>query len=265
MMNRFNETFQRTIQENRAALIGYITAGDPDMERSFEILDAACGAGLDILELGIPFSNPSADGPTIQRSMNRAIQSGMTLEKGLDLVKRLRKRHELPIVIFTYHSPVLAMETERFVKKAIEAGADGMLIVDLPAENADEVLRYIEPSQAFSLIRLVTPTIDPTRCRKMLAESDGFVYVVSRRGVTGPGKIDWNALSAKMGILRNETTTPLCIGFGISTPDDVRSASQIADGVIVGSAFQRMIEEHPNTAANDITNFIRELCLAVTD
>ena len=260
-MNRLTQTFAKTRNENRSALIGYITAGDPDFEKSFEILDAACDAGLDVLEIGVPFSDPTADGPVIQRAAARAIGAGMTLEKGIELVRRLRERHELPIILFSYYNPVLAMGTEKFVTQAVAAGADGALVVDLPSENADEILRHVKPPTQFSFIRLIAPTTAPVRRREILSQADGFVYVVSRRGVTGTGGIDWTALSAEMKELRQETTVPLCVGFGISTAEDVKSVSQIADGAIIGSAFQRIIEEQPQTAAKDVADFIRTLIL----
>lgn len=258
-MNRLEKTFNRVRKENRAALIGYITVGDPYMEKSYEIIDAACDAGLDILELGIPFSDPTADGPVIQRAAKRAIRAGMTLEKGIAMVRQLRQKHDIPMIIFTYYNPILALGAERFVVDAVEAGADGALIVDLPSENSDEILRYSRPEIPFSLIRLVSPTTDPARRRKILAESDGFVYVVSRRGVTGSGKIAWNALADEMDLLRQETTTPLCVGFGISTPEDVRSAARIADGVIVGSALQMVIEKESERSAHSVAKLIRDL------
>ena len=184
-MNRLTQTFTKTRNENRAALIGYITAGDPDKETSFTILDAACAAGLDILEIGIPFSDPTADGPVIQRAAGRALKNGMTLETGIDFVRRLRKRHELPIILFSYYNPVLAMGTKRFITEAIAAGADGALIVDLPNEMSDELMQHVPSSESFAFIRLVAPTTDRERRRDILRQADGFIYVVSRRGVTG--------------------------------------------------------------------------------
>jgi len=258
-MNRLTQTFEKTRHENRAALIGYITAGDPDIEQSFAILDAACGAGLDVLEIGIPFSDPTADGPVIQRAAGRALRSGMTLEKGIDYVRRLRERHDLPIILFSYYNPVLAMGAERFVTEAIAAGADGALIVDLPSENSDEMMQFVKPTESFAFIRLVAPTTDPVRRRDILKKSEGFVYVVSRRGVTGIGGIDWNALEGEMKELRKETTVPLCIGFGISTAEDVHNIAKIADGAIIGSAFQRIIEEQPQTAATAVAKSIAAL------
>jgi tryptophan synthase alpha chain len=258
-MNRLSKTFERTRQENRAALIGYITAGDPDIEQSYAILDAACSAGLDILELGIPFSDPTADGPVIQRAAGRALKSGMTLETGIDLVRRLRKKHDLPIILFSYYNPIHAMGAEKFVAESVAAGADGVLAVDLPSEMSDEIVRYVKPTDSFAFIRLIAPTTDPQRRRSMLQQAEGFVYVVSRRGVTGVGGIDWNALSDEMKELRSETTVPLCIGFGISTAEDVQHVAKIADGAIIGSAFQRMIEEQPQTAVSAIVDFVRLL------
>ncbi|GHT13964.1 tryptophan synthase alpha chain [Planctomycetales bacterium] len=258
-MNRFIETFAKAKQEKRAALVGYITAGDPDLERSYQILDAACGAGLDILELGIPFSDPTADGPVIQRAALRSIRSGMTLAKGIELVRRLRQRHTLPIVLFTYYNPIIAFGTERFVTEAVNAGADGALVVDLPSESLQEIGQYTLPEKPFALIRLVSPTTDAERCRMILQSADGFVYVVSRRGVTGQGTIDWSLLANEIQTLRKQTQAPFCIGFGISTPSDVRSAAKIADGVIVGSAIEQIIESQPDNAVSAVTEFVRQL------
>ncbi|MDR1384730.1 MAG: tryptophan synthase subunit alpha [Planctomycetaceae bacterium] len=261
-MTRLTETFEKTRREKRAALIGYITAGDPDLERSFEIIDAACDAGLDVLELGVPFSDPTADGPVIQRASSRAIKAGMTLEKGIEFVKRLRQKYELPIILFSYFNPIFAMGTERFVHAASIAGADGMLVVDLPSENANEIMRHVQKPNELHFIRLISPTTDLVRRNEILCQSDGFVYVVSRRGVTGGGsgnKIDWNALKQEVSEMRRETSVPLCIGFGISSPEDVRAAGSIADGVIIGSAFQRRVEENPDTAKQTIAEYVRQL------
>jgi len=258
-MNRLSQTFERARLTNRPALVGYITAGDPDFEQSFAILDAACGAGLDVLEIGIPFSDPTADGPVIQRAAQRALRAGMTLEKGIDLVRRLRRRHELPIILFSYYNPILALGADRFVAESADAGADGALVVDLPAESAEEILQHAQPSDSFAFIRLIAPTTDPARRREILRQAEGFVYVVSRRGVTGVGGIDWHALENEMQELRKETAIPLCIGFGISTPEDVKDISRIADGAIIGSAFQRIIEEQPQTAVKAVADFITTL------
>jgi len=258
-MSRITGTFERLKQENRVALIGFIMAGDPDFEQSFEIVSAACDAGFDVLELGIPFFDPIADGPVIQRATQRAIQSGMTLEKGLHFVRRLREKHDLPIIICSYYHPIVAFGIEGFVIEAIDAGVDGVLVVDLPGENAGKLTRYVGNEREFHLIRLILPTTDATRRTVLLREADGFVYCVSRHGVTGVDSektIDWNELARRVADLRSETSVPLCVGFGISTADDVRKISRIADGAIIGSVIQQMIEEDPETAKTRICEMI---------
>ena len=261
-MSRITKTFEQLQSEKRVALVGYITVGDPDFEQSFEIISAACEAGLDVLELGIPFSDPTADGPVIQRASQRAIQSGMTLEMGLQFVRLLREKHDLPIIIFSYYNPIIAFGTERFVTEALDAGVDGVLVVDLPSENADEIMQFVTPERDFHFIRLISPTTDPVRRSEILRAADGFVYCVSRRGVTGANTatsaIDWNGLAAEMSDLRAQTAVPLCVGFGISTANDVREIAKIADGAIIGSAFQQLIEENPKIAIARISNMIRE-------
>jgi tryptophan synthase alpha chain len=260
-MSRIQQLFERTRQANRAALIGYITAGDPDVKRSLEIIDTACSGGLDLLELGIPFSDPMADGPVIQRASSRAIQSGMTLEKGIEMVRQLRKKHDLPIILFSYFNPIFAAGAEKFVNEAISAGADGVLCVDLPSENSDEIMQFVKEPNRFHFIRLVAPTTSAERRREILRRADGFVYVVSRRGVTGgsSGAINWNELNGEVAEMRKETPVPLCIGFGISTPEDVKAVGKIADGVIIGSAFQRLIEDSPDTAPARLREFLRSI------
>ena len=281
-MSRITKTFEQLKRENRTALVGFFSVGDPDFERSLDIISAARDAGLDVLELGIPFSDPTADGPVIQRASQRAIQSGMTLEKGLLFVRRLREKaagrmapfHDLPIIIFSYYNPIIAMGAERFVREAMAAGADGALVVDLPSENAGEIMQFVDKQpgggreeREFHFIRLIAPTTDPVRRSEILRAADGFVYCVSRRGVTGKNTvgntIDWDELAREMTAMRAETTVPLCVGFGISTAADVRAISQIADGAIIGSAFQQVIEENPDTAKTKICEMIREFRDAV--
>jgi tryptophan synthase alpha chain len=267
-MSRFSELFARTHSENRAALVGYLTAGDPGVEESLEIIDAACSAGLDVLELGVPFSDPTADGPVIQRAAGRAVKAGMTLEKGIEMVKKLRAKHSLPLILFTYYNPVLAFGAKRFVDEAVKAGADGVLIVDLPHESSDEIMQYAE-GLPFDFIRLISPTTSPQRKKSILAKASGFVYVVSRRGVTGSGtssgsNIDWTLLQKEICELKQETKVPLCVGFGITSAEDVRNVSKIADGVIIGSAFQKITEEKtnegkPETAGDSVAAFVMSL------
>ncbi|GHT43771.1 tryptophan synthase alpha chain [Planctomycetales bacterium] len=258
---RLSKAFEHCREKQRAALVGYLTVGDPDAATSFEIINAACGAGLDVLELGIPFSDPTADGPVIQAASQRAIKSGMTLEQGLAIVKKLRANHSLPIIIFSYFNPILAYGIERFVSDAYDAGADGLLVVDLPSEQSDEITRHVTKDKPLHFIRLIAPTTDSERRNEILRQADGFVYIISRRGVTGGGsnKIDWNALGQELAEMRKITGVPLCVGFGISTADDVKAIGKIADGAVIGSAFQKLVAGNPQNAKESIARFIQNL------
>jgi tryptophan synthase alpha chain len=270
------KTFERTRQERRPAIVGYITAGDPDIERSFEIIEAACDGGLDILELGIPFSDPMADGVVIQRASKRAIQAGMTLKKGIEFIQRLRKRHDLPIILFSYYNPIYVYGVERFAMDIASACADGILVVDLPYEKADEIMYHVPPyffsgpkddRLPLRFINMVAPTTDAERRKKIVSHSRGFVYLISRHGVTGGNnnKIDWEKLGNLIGEMRKEMKKaldiiiPICIGFGVSTHEDVQKASKIADGVVIGSAIQQLIESDPDNAPNAVKQFIQNI------
>ncbi|MDR2762881.1 MAG: tryptophan synthase subunit alpha [Planctomycetaceae bacterium] len=268
-MDFLQRTFEQTKRENRAAIIGYITAGDPCPDESLKIIDTACESGIDILELGIPFSDPTADGVIIQQASGRAIKAGMTLAKGIDFVRELRKKHSLPIILFSYFNPIFVFGIEKFLRNAIDAGVDGALIVDLPTDNADEITQPLEnitknqkiSRGQFHLIRLIAPTTDTTRRQNILRNADGFIYVISRRGVTGgnSNKIDWNKLDNEIKSMRKETNAPLCVGFGISNQQDVNAAGKIADGVIIGSAIQKIIETNPKNTNQAVASFIRNL------
>jgi len=174
------------------------------------------------------------------------------------MVRKLREKHAIPIILFTYYNPVIAFGAERFVKESVDAGADGVLIVDLPHEHSDEVMQYAE-GLPFDFIRLISPTTSPQRKKYILAKASGFVYVVSRRGVTGSGGIDWQPLQNQIAALRQETQVPLCVGFGITTADDVCAVSKTADGAVIGSAFQKIIEDNPKTAKELIPAFVQSL------
>ncbi|MGL6195469.1 MAG: tryptophan synthase subunit alpha [Thermoguttaceae bacterium] len=270
-MCRINNVFQQLKQENRAALIGYITAGDPDFDASLQILDTACKSGLDILELGIPFSDPTADGPVIQRASSRAIRSGMTLEKGIEMVRFLRNRHELPIILFSYYNPILAFGPEKFVEAATDAGADGVLVVDLTHEDANELSQYVNDKKTFPIIKLVTPTTSQARRLDIVKHADGFVYVVSRQGVTGnkakDSAIDWCYLREEISYMKKIVDIPFCIGFGISNSVDIRHAAEISDGVIIGSVLQQCVEDSIKTdncnACEKIAQMIHEFSCSV--
>jgi len=261
-MNRIEKTFEQLREKGEKALVGYITAGDPSIETSFEIAKTLCTSGVDLLELGMPFSDPTADGPVIQRASMRALKAGMTLEKAFEFVEKLRgKGVETPVILFSYYNPLLRYGGDRFYKKALESGVDGVLIVDLPPEESQEFTEQWNgwTSEVFSFIRLIAPTTPPKRMQEILKDASGFVYLISKTGVTGSEEILPSSQSGRVGDILDYaeiermvqqvkalTTAPVCVGFGISTPTQVARIARIADGVVIGSAFEKAIEEHQN-------------------
>ena len=242
-MSRIATTFAQLAQKGERALVGFVTAGDPHADRSLAIVRAMCAAGLDVLELGVPFSDPTADGPVIQRASARALAAGATLRRTLDMVAALRRETEIPTIVFSYYNPVLAYGAQRFHLDAVTAGADGLLLVDLPPEESDE-LTAGWPPDGLALIRLTTPTTPIERMRRIAAAASGFIYHVSKLGVTGSDGLQVDTVAAKVRELRTVTHLPVCAGFGISTPADVAAVAAVCDGVVVGSAFERLIEEN---------------------
>ncbi len=242
-MNRIDATFERLARQNEKALVGFVTAGDPDVSRSLQIITAMCAAGLDLLELGVPFSDPTADGPVIQRSSGRALAAGAGLAPVLDMIAVLRRRTQIPMIVFSYYNPILAYGAAAFHRDACAAGADGVLVVDLPPEESAE-LTDGWPDNGLSLIRLTAPTTPPERMRRIAASASGFIYHVSQLGVTGGGGLRPDEIANPLHELRAVTRLPVCVGFGISSPAQVAAVARIADGVVVGSAFERLIEEN---------------------
>jgi tryptophan synthase alpha chain len=202
-----------------------------------------CKAGLDILELGVPFSDPTADGPVIQRSSARALKEGVNLSKVIEICRTIRQTTEIPIILFSYYNPILTYGGERFYRDATVAGADGVLIVDLPPEESDE-LTSCRPGNGLALIRLVAPTTPAQRMAKIADTASGFLYLISKTGVTGSSGLQSESIGTKIAPLRAVTQLPICVGFGISTPHDVSAVSSVADGVVIGTAFERLIEEN---------------------
>jgi tryptophan synthase alpha chain len=243
-MTRIGERFARRRAERRAAFVAFLTAGDPSIERTIECALSLDAAGVDVLELGVPFSDPLADGPVIQRASERALAHGVTLPHVLDAVRAIRRRSELPLLLFSYFNPLLQHGLERLAGEAKEAGVDGVLVTDLPPEEAGE---WLAPARKADLdtVFLASPTSPDERLARVADASRGFVYAVSRTGVTG----ERQALSADarplVERLRARTTVPVALGFGLSTPEQVREAGTVADGVVVGSALVRFLEEHP--------------------
>ena len=242
-MDRISQKFIDLKKANQKALVGYITAGDPNFETSKQIMVQACNAGIDVLEMGVPFSDPTSDGPVIQRAAGRAIANGMNLKKVLELVKALRSEGlETPIILFSYYNPIFHYGVEAFGKDAIAAGADGALIVDLPPEESAEFTDVV--SKDFPLIHLIAPTTDGQRLPEIVKTASGFIYLITRTGVTGVGGLDIPAIEANVKRVRSQTQNPVCLGFGISTADDARKLRDVADGIVIGSAFEKIIEEN---------------------
>ena len=236
-MSRIAGRFEELRRKGRAAFIPFITAGDPDAETSFAILEKLPAAGADLIELGVPFSDPMADGPAIQASSQRAIAGGMTITKVLELVRRFRKCDAAtPLVLMGYYNPIHAYGTARFAKDAAQAGVDGLITVDLPPEE-DAVLRTPAGAQHLDIVRLVTPTTDECRLEKILSAAGGFIYYVSVAGVTGTKSYTADDVRKALELVRLRTTLPCAVGFGIKTPEQAAEIARFADGAVVGSAI----------------------------
>jgi tryptophan synthase alpha chain len=254
-VTRISARFSALKAAGKKAFVAFVTAGDPSLDRTVEIALELEAGGADILELGVPFSDPLADGPVIQRASERALRRGTTLVRVLEAVRRIRAKSELPLLLFTYVNPVLRFGLGRAAQAARDAGIDGVLLTDVPPEEASE---WIEAARAADLdtVFLAAPTSPEGRLRRVADASRGFVYAVSRTGVTG----EKDALSAEASPLVDRikalTPEPVALGFGISTPGQVASAASIADGVVVGSALVRFLEDHPD---GDVGGHVRWL------
>ena len=237
MSARIDARFALTAREGRAALVTFVTAGDPDHETSLEILRALPGAGADVIELGMPFTDPMADGPAIQAAGLRALAAGETLAKTLDLVRAFREQDDsTPIVLMGYYNPIYVHGVQRFLSEAREAGVDGLIVVDLPPEEDEELcLPALQAGLAF--IRLATPTTDDARLPAVMKNTAGFVYYVSIAGVTGAATPDFNLVAGAVARLKRHTALPVAVGFGVKTPEHAAAIAAGADGVVVGSAL----------------------------
>jgi tryptophan synthase alpha chain len=264
-MNRLTITFANLAKQRRRALVGYLTAGDPDFETSARVLRAAVAAGLDVLELGVPFSDPTADGPVIAAAARRALDRGMTLARVLELARLVRKNSPtIPIVLFSYYNPLLQFGLARLAREATAAGVDGLLIVDLPPEETGE-LRAALAGADLPLIRLVAPTTTPERLKTLVRDAGGFIYLITRTGVTGVGGLDRNQVARTAAAVKAATPLPVCLGFGISGASDVQALGGLADGLVVGSAMVKIVTEHATDgkAATLVAEKVRELRTAL--
>jgi tryptophan synthase alpha chain len=251
MTSRIGEAFARMKQDRRTGLVTYVTAGDPCMQRSVAILQALDRAGADILEVGVPFSDPLADGPVIQRATERALAGGATLSVILEMLQQVRPTLRVPVVLFTYANPLLRMGIEVFGRRAAEAGIDGVLVLDLPIEEAGE-FRETMAARGIDTIFLLSPTTTRDRIRRAAELGSGFLYGISRLGVTGVR--DQVAVGARELVerIRAETALPIALGFGISRPEHVRQVGEWADGAVVGSGLVGVIAQ--NSGAVDLVD-----------
>jgi tryptophan synthase alpha chain len=242
-MSRLTNVFDRIRADGRVGLVTYTTVGDPDVPRSGEVLVALDAAGADVLEVGIPFSDPLADGPVIQRATERALASGATLGRALDLIAELRPRIEAPIVVFSYANPLVRMGLEEFARRAAGAGVDGVLALDLPIEEADGFRAELS-ARGLHAIFLLSPTTSDARIRKAVELGSGFLYGISRLGVTGVRDQVASGAESLVRRIRAWTTMPIALGFGISSPEQVSEVGAYADAAVVGSALVSVIAEH---------------------
>ena len=257
-MSRIAATFERLRREERKALIPFVTAGDPNPQAAVPIMHALVAGGADVIELGVPFSDPMADGPVIQRSSERALKHGVSLKDVIGYVAEFRKTDATtPVVLFGYANPVEAMGTERFADAAKAAGADGVLIVDYPPEEAEGIVGLLD-ARGLDTIFLLSPTTTDTRLKQVAALGRGYLYYVSLKGVTGAANIDLDDVSKRLAGIRRHTRLPVGVGFGIRDPETARRIAGVADAVVIGSRLVQEIEtSRPDEVNTRVTAFMR--------
>ena len=264
-MSRINEKFQQLKSDNKKALVTFVTAGDPDVEKSQSVLNNLPQSGADIIEIGMPFTDPMADGPAIQASSLRALENGMSLKGVLNMLRNFRQNNtKTPVILMGYFNPIYKYGCEDFVRDSHEAGADGLIIVDLPPEE-DEELRVHTQKAGLDLIRLVTPTTIGTRLDTVLENASGFLYYVSITGVTGTKSANIDEVGAHIEAIKEKTDLPVAVGFGIKTPEDAANMAKIADAVVVGSSIVENIKENQDHSDFDqmISDQVHDLKQAI--
>ncbi|MEM9079408.1 MAG: tryptophan synthase subunit alpha [Verrucomicrobiota bacterium] len=263
-VNRIDATFARLKEEGKKAFVAYVCGGDPDLERSLEVMHGLAEAGADVIELGLPFSDPLADGIVNQMAADRALKAGATTAKVLDLVREFRKTRETPLVMFTYLNPVFTYGYERFHEDAGAAGVDGILLLDLPPDEAE---RNADLAQGGGLrhIQLIAPTTPEGRVKMLAERSEGFIYALSRTGVTGAHGAPSDAIGDVVARIKAHTETPVCVGFGINTPEQAAMVASVSDGVVVGSAIVKIIERNAGDpeVAGRVKDFVVGLAGAI--
>jgi len=243
-MTRISRTFKRLKKDGGKAFIPYIMAGDPSLEKTKETVLLLEQCGADIVELGVPFSDPLADGPTIQRAAERALKNNVTIRKVIELVRDIRSSTQIPLILMTYFNPVFKFGSERFIREAADAGVDGLIIPDLPPDEAADFIHHAKKVD-LDTIFLLAPTSTEDRIRIVAKTSRGFIYYVSITGITGAGLLLDGSMERLISEIKNFTDTPVAVGFGVSTPEDATAVAKVADGVIVGSAIVKRLYETP--------------------
>jgi len=264
--SRIDRQFDSLRASGKKALVTFLTAGDPDYDTSLKIITGLPLAGADVIEIGMPFTDPMADGPAIQASSLRALKAGQTMIKTLQMVREFRKNQaDTPIVLMGYYNPIYIYGCERFIKDALDAGVDGLIVVDLPPEEDDE-LCIPALAAGLNFIRLATPTTDDRRLPKVLVNTSGFVYYVSITGITGTATPDADIVGSAVRRLKNHTDLPIAVGFGVTTPEQAATISACADGVVVGTALvnalkQTLSEDNASgtTTVDSVLSLVRDL------
>jgi tryptophan synthase alpha chain len=259
-MGRIEKKFSFLRANKEKALIVYLTAGDPSLEVTKQLIPALEKAGADLLEIGVPFSDPTADGPVIQAASQRALRAGTTLEGVLNMISEVRRISEIPIVLFGYYNPIYAFGVKKFARAARAAGVDAVLVVDLPPEEAHELRRHTDAAD-IDFISLIAPTTDQDRRKKIAAAASGFLYYISITGVTGTAAPELESIKSDVEKIRKITDLPIAVGFGISTPEQAREIACFADGLVIGSAVVRLIDKHRKRPdlIQTVSDFIREM------
>lgn len=256
MNNRIAKAF-----ENKKAFIGFLTAGDPNYDESYKNIMAMVEAGADLIEIGIPFSDPIAEGVVIQEADVRALKAGMTTDKAFELAKSIRAKTDIPLVFMTYLNPVFKYGYDKFFARCVEIGIDGLICPDMPFEEKQEADAAAK-THGISIISMIAPTSE-ARIKAIAEEAEGFLYIVSSLGVTGVRSEIKTDLASIMESVKKYAKVPAAIGFGISTPEQAKKMSQLADGVIVGSAIVRLIEKHGENAADEIYKYVKSMTEAI--
>ena len=256
-MTRIDQRFAALKAQGRKAFVAYVMAGDPDVETSLAVVKGLPSAGVDIIELGLPFTDPMADGPTIQLAGQRALEGGMTVDATFDMVRAFREDDDTtPIVLMGYYNPIYSRGVDRFLAEATEAGIDGLIVVDLPPEEDDELCLPAQKA-GLNFIRLATPTTDDKRLPRVLQNTSGFVYYVSITGITGAAEAEATDVGPEVARIKSQTDLPVIVGFGINTPDRAKAIAEISDGAVVGSAIVSKIGE--GKPVSEVLEFVRSL------